>query len=277
MKVLFTIALVAIMFLSTVEGFEQGDYFSYSYVFTSDGGEAVSGGFSVSVVDVLSDGRLRIRSEATFNDGVATLEKNLPSSYFSPPSVDLAAYEGVYSYRRGNLSLELSVEKVGKERRTVSGFEYVTEVYRVTASVGRDGDDSKLEGVIETITPSKVLYSLDLIHTGPGGKRTSLQLTLETSNIDLSAFNTTRVISPTELTAIQASFLSGLPPSAGQFFEMSDRVDVAKEPSTSSSGYFDRIWVVLAAGLATIAAVSFLSMRRKGTATEPGEKKAHYV
>lgn len=277
MRFVVGLLLLALMFFSTAAGFEKDNYFSYSFVLSKSEGETVSGEFSLSVLDFLPDGRLRLRGVATFNDGVATLEKNMPSSYFSPPAVDLSAYEGVYSFRIDNVSLTLSVEKVGEELRAVSGFEYVTEVYRVSATVDRVGESARLEGVIETIASSKVVYSVDLVYTETGQKTASFKMSLRESNIDLSAFNTTAAISPLSLTATPASFFAAFPSVSGQFFEMGGQRIVVEQQATASSAYFDRIGAVLAAGLATIGAVSFLSMRRKGRVAEPRERKAHYV
>nr|BAJ49257.1 hypothetical protein HGMM_F07G12C25 [Candidatus Caldarchaeum subterraneum] len=277
MRFFLAMLLPALMFFPTVAGFEKGNYFSYAYVLAKSDGETVSGEFSLSVLDVLPDGRLRLRGVATFNDGVATFEKNLPQSYFSPPAVDLAAYEGVYSFRRGNVSLRISVDEIGQELRAVSGFEFVTKVYHVSASADNQGESTRLEGVIEIIASSKVVYSLDLAYTGSGQKTASFKMSLKDTNIDLSAFNTTATISPTSFTATPASFFSAFPSSSVQFFDTVGQRDVVQEQATLSSAYFDRAGVVLAAGLATIGAVSFLSMRRKGRAMEPGEKKAHYV
>ncbi|MEM4343103.1 MAG: hypothetical protein QXT91_02085, partial [Candidatus Caldarchaeum sp.] len=95
--VLLTIGLVVVS--SGVEA-SVGSYFSYAYTLSSDSGGSVSGTISSTVVKILDDGRIRLRLEASFNDGLATLEKNMPGQAFKPFILDLGSMQGRYSLRR---------------------------------------------------------------------------------------------------------------------------------------------------------------------------------
>jgi uncharacterized protein (DUF58 family) len=103
-----------------------GDFYAYRYS-VSYGDRSVEGSVRVTVVSVVEPGTLRLRVEATFNDGLMTFEKNLPESAFFVPTLQLPD-SGSFSYSREGHQVSVSVTRTGSGSRTVGGRTYETAI-----------------------------------------------------------------------------------------------------------------------------------------------------
>ncbi|MCS6770297.1 MAG: hypothetical protein NZ570_07690 [Candidatus Caldarchaeum sp.] len=273
--------VVAALLSSSAVEFPEGSYFVYSYTLSAQNGREVSGTVSSRVVDALADGQLRLRVEASFNDGVATLEKNLPSKAFKPFILPLEGMVGRYSVSREGYSLVLSVERLGESVRTVGGKTYETARYRVFAESERGGERVSVNADAEVVKGSEVVYSLSATFVGDGEARGSLNLQLADSNIDLTEFTHHR---GGDARAELTSMLLSLGVSEGVSTPSSLMRQLAIEqfterPASPSSDWpvSERMALVGVAGLSALAATSLFILRTRKPPTASVGRKPHYV
>ncbi|MEM3052629.1 MAG: hypothetical protein QXI25_03840 [Candidatus Caldarchaeum sp.] len=272
--VLLTIGLVVVS--SGVEA-SVGSYFSYSYTLSSDSGGSVSGTISSTVVKILDDGRIRLRVEASFNDGFATLEKNMPGETFTPFILDLASKEGRYSLLRNNFSMSISVVKTGEGSVSIGGRTYGTEKYMVSALVERLGRAVSLEAEAEIIKGSAVVYSLSATFTEDARRSGTITLQLTDTNTDLTAF-TQHMSSGSQL-----SQLASLALSSGALGQAGTPEALLQQPlniqGTANDGRTEaeRIALFGLAGVSALAAAGLLGFRSRKTPSTTGERKPYYV
>ncbi|MEN3047821.1 MAG: hypothetical protein ABDH63_03460 [Candidatus Caldarchaeales archaeon] len=276
--------LAAALALSSVlaVGLGEQSYFAYAYRLERADGASVSGTLKVTATE-LKEGSVRLRVELTFNDGVSTLEKNLPASAFMVPTLPAEFSPGSFSYSRGNYSFSVTVEEVGRAQRQVGGKTYQTVTYSIRAISAVGGDPrTEFTATVETIEPSRVIYALSASLASEGRGLKALELRLTDSNIDLasirpvaSSFAVERLLSvPYSFGIVEAG--SGLAAS---------RSDAVKPtvPGTSAEQTSQdqglKVAAVGAAGLAAVAAVAALSLRasRRTGSTEAAARKPHYV
>ncbi|MDW7977222.1 MAG: hypothetical protein RMH74_00285 [Candidatus Caldarchaeum sp.] len=273
--------VVAALLSSSAVEFPAGSYFVYSYMLSAQNGREVSGTVSSRVVEALADGQLRLRVEASFNDGVATLEKNLPSKAFKPFILPLEGFVGRYSVSREGYSLVLSVERLGESVRTVGGKTYDTVRYRVFAESERDGERVSVNAEAEVVKASEVVYSLSAAFVRGGEAIGSLSLQLADSNTDLTAFTQHR---NGDARAEITSMLLFLGVSEGASTPSSLMRQLANErfterPANPSSEwpFSERVALVGLAGLSALAATSLFALRTRKTTSAQVGRKPHYV
>lgn len=286
-----TVASVLMVVLSVLLGAaaqpETGSFFSYGYEVVASDGVVVAGSLTVSVVENLGSDNLRLRYEATFNDGTALLEKNLPSRFFEPPTIDFASLEGEYRITKegGNISYSLSVSKTGENQRTVGGISYQTNVYRISATTRQRDSTTNIEGKAETIAESNVIYSL-FLRLSSGGKTVEYTLFLKDSNVDLTQF--TAEVANSSLSTTLAAMLASTTGDSQLFNQYNvlssfapvreADADVVKPKTASANNdQTERVAVFGIVGAATLAAVGLAAVKLGRRTFESGHRKAHYV
>ncbi|MCS7134040.1 MAG: hypothetical protein NZ921_04505 [Candidatus Caldarchaeum sp.] len=263
---------------------ETGSFFKYRYEIASSEGGSLTGTLMVTVVEKISAEMLRLRYEATFNDGLATLEKNLPSRLFAPPMVDFASLEGDYQITKdgGNITYRLSVEKTGENRRTVGGTSYQTNVYRLTATAKHGPSTVSLEGTAETIAESDVIYLLSL-SLSDGERRVDYRLVLSESNVDLTQFRLDENGSP--VSSSLTSMFAGMPVDGRVFarfdafpiFSPDRGVQAGVVEEKEAADQTERVALLGVVGVVTFIGVGLAAYRLGRGAVKSGERKAHYV
>ncbi|GBC71888.1 hypothetical protein HRbin02_01677 [Candidatus Calditenuaceae archaeon HR02] len=271
-----------------------GDYIVYRYELVY-GERSVVGVFREEVVRGPVNGSVRLRLELSFNDGVATLEKDVPESFFIIPRCPMLS-EGRFTYVRENVSFSLSVEGRGSEVVEVGGRSYLVNIYSIGLTVTHmeedgEGGEAALSGVLELVNGSGVFYRAEASFTTGSGSSGRLFLQLTDTNIDLASFqvrqshsaqlfsNYLRAFtgSPVELDAT----LMPLMALGGGAAEASSSSRVSEPPAAISSGeYFWRGVAVVSLGVAAlvVAAAAPALIRRKRSSVERGvERKPYYV
>ncbi|MEM1943123.1 MAG: hypothetical protein QXO30_02740 [Candidatus Caldarchaeum sp.] len=277
---LLTMVLLTTGLIVASSGVEAGagSFFSYTYALSLESGRSVSGSISSTVVEVLGDGRIRLRLESSFNDGLATLEKNMPGEAFKPFILDLGGMEGRYSLRRENFSMTVSVVNAGEGSVVVGGRTYGTEKYIVSALVERLGRTVSVEAEAEVVKGSAVVYRLTASFSEDGRRSGAFTLQLTDTNTDLTAFT------HHGSSAAQLSQLASLALSSGAL----DRADIPtallQQPlntsptqSTANEGGTERIALFGLAGVSALAATGLLGFRARKTPSTTYERKPHYV
>ncbi|MEM4335174.1 MAG: hypothetical protein QXX19_03585 [Candidatus Caldarchaeum sp.] len=277
-----TKVLLATWLIVACSGFEAGagSFFSYAYTVSTDSGRSLSGTVSSTVIGVLDDGRIRLRLEASFNDGLATLEKNMPGQAFKPFILDLGSMQGRYSLRRDNFSITISVVKTGEGSVSVGGRTYGTEKYMVSALAERLGRTVSLEAEAEIIKGSSVVYSLSATFTEDARRSGTFTLQLTDTNTDLTAF--------TQHRSGESQFfqLASLALSSGALDQADIPTALLQQPlnvrptqSTANDrgNETERIALFGLAGVSALAAAGLLGFRARKTPSTSGERKPHYV
>lgn len=276
----FAAALVLSSVLTV--GLSEQSYFVYEYRLERADGPSVSGKLRVTATEV-GEGTVRLRVDFTFNDGVASLEKNVPASAFIVPTLPADFSPGTFSYSRGNYSLLVTVEEVGRAQRQVGGRTYQTVSYSVRA-VSAVGGDRRTEftATVEAIEPSRVIYALSASLASDGRWLKSLELKLTDSNIDLASVRPAATSFAVErlLTVPYASGVievgSGIASSGSNPLKP---VGPGASVEQASQDQGLRVAAVGVAGLAAVAAVAILSLRasRRTGPADAALGKPHYV
>ncbi|MCS7094824.1 MAG: hypothetical protein NZ988_03320 [Thaumarchaeota archaeon] len=262
----------------------QGDasYYVYEYRVEHASRSSVSGRLSVSATEI-GDGTIRLRAELTFNDGIATIEKDVPESAFVLPVLPRAISPGSFSYSRENYSVSVSVQEVGRAQREVGGRTYQTVSYSIYA-VFRTTDDRQLvvSSSTEVIDPSRVIYSLSSSISTSSSEVKSLILRLADSNVDLASIR-----APENAMSVEHLLLV---PYAQEYIVAGGVITeprlsnekpagVVANPSQNTNEQSLKLAIIGAAGLAVTAAAAVLTIKgvRKAQGTQGPTTKPHYV
>lgn len=266
----------------------DGSFISYEYrvVF----GERVwTGVVREEVLRNYGNGTIRLKIEATFNDGVATLEKDAPEWLFVVPRLPYVA-EGRFTYSDSNYTLVLESQRVGSVRVSVNGRDYLANVYSLTGSAtyalgGQEQDRQRdlqiqFTGRIVLINGSGVVHSVEGELRGSGGGALQIKVKLTEANIDLTDFPAHEVNPQAHglrLAPMLASLIGG-----GQAFSgirPEQGVMIQQERAVSAGdNYSSRAMVFALLGIAVLAAVAVLPLRlRRRVSQETFERKPHYV
>ncbi len=279
-SLLFIILVAGVAYAGPIS---EGSYIVYGYTLVW-GDRSVSGNVREEVLRDFGDGTIRVRLEATMNDGVLTVEKNAPASAFHVPRLPRVP-EGTATYSRRNTTITLSVERAGSVEVSVAGRSYVADAYRINLVVvgqwdfGGVSEGSRdrltLSGILQVIRGSGVIYSFEGAADGVVGGRLEGRVVLLDTNLDLEEAQTadSSSISDTEL-SVPVEFI-------GQFLTMQSPARQAPTQVQASSRPDDtalRALIVVAAGLAALA-IAAVVPSRIGTRDSQGREasKPHYV
>jgi hypothetical protein len=164
MRLVFYTVLLALLGTAAVIPVlaDVGEGWRYSYVYSfSSEGRSVSGTASLEVVRVLEDGRVRLRFESSFNDGIATVEKNMPAQAFMMPRIPDRDITGSFSYTKGGVSYTLTITEVGRLERTIGGRSYQSIVYDLSGTYSAPNQTISGEARLEVLAGSGIIYSLE--------------------------------------------------------------------------------------------------------------------
>ncbi|MCS7133592.1 MAG: hypothetical protein NZ921_02180 [Candidatus Caldarchaeum sp.] len=281
------VMMVSLALLGVSAQPDSGSFFRYGYQVSSSDGETYAGTFTLLVVEKLSDRELRLRFEATFNDGIATIEKNLPAQLFAPPALDFEALAGVYGITKegGNVSYSFSLQKTGEDRRAVGGISYVTNTYSFTAYAKHKEISIRLDGEAETIAESNVIYQLSSRITS-GDKTYEYRLFLVDCNVDLRQFK--RWEDGGRTSAALAAFLASATGDSQLGSHLNalstlhsmrggSQSTVEEKPVPTVNAQTERVALFGMFGVAALAAVAVTAFRMGRKGLLRGERKAHYV
>ncbi len=282
--------LVTLMVLApAVTAFAEpavGDFYAYRFsVSYSD--RSVEGSVRVTVVKVVEPGTLRLRVEATFNDGVMTFEKNLPESAFSVPALQLPdSIE--YSYSRDGHQISVTVTRTGSGSRTVGGNAYETSVYSLTASITSRNGTLVVSGTVEVVSGSNAVFSIDLTMTAAGGREVRFNAVLTDTNLDLSSARGSGQMSGVNAMASMAPVFFAAGGSRGS--EVGDALSLltglqnqmpatgtSKSPVAGGEDLTLKVASVTAIGLAVIGSVTAIGLLRRPKKVSVSTAKPHYV
>jgi len=239
----------------------------------------------VSILDIIDEGTVRLYVEFTFNDGMVTFQKNLPSQVFIPPRLNLAPLEGetTISMNNGSKTYRLTVTKKGESTRTVSEKTYTTELYAFTAEAIRNAETLRISGEAETIMESNVIYSMSATVTTASGNTLTIRLTLSESNVDLTTF--TEAYLQSSLNQLSILYLLGEDNPVNYLGLLTN--SAAKAASGVINGYNNRaaddrtmsVAVFGALAAATILSAGLITFRKTGakTVSKADRRKPHYV
>lgn len=262
----------------------EGSYITYSYSLDY-GDRSVIGAIREEVVRDYGNGTIRLRLEATFNDGVATIEKNVPARLFIIPRLP-HLFEGQFTYSNSNYSITVSSTRIGSMEVSVGGRSYLANIYSIAgaatithrdrATGGVQSTQVQFSGVLTLINGSNILYSAEGQVKDSSGSSIRFTINLVDTNLNLQASPTN--LSPTSLTELEPAIMSlpsnGLMPLAS----LSDS-DVRVQAAQVADDYSGRALVIVAIGLVALAVVAAVPLRlwRKIERAENLERKPHYV
>jgi len=226
------------------------------------------------------NGSIRLRFEATMNDGVLTLEKDTPREVFQIPRLTQIS-EGTLTYSRSNFTFTLTVERAGELDVSVADRSYRATIYRLElileARQGALGEPQEstarltARGLVTAIQGSGVIYSIEGSVTGREGLG-EFRAVLRDTNINLAEIQATSEITSSDSTVVLfASLLnreSSTPSQPAASAQASSRQEASME----------RAWILVVVGLAALAVLAVIPARRasrsRGTEAAP---KPHYV
>ncbi len=261
----------------------EGSYVVYGYSLVW-GDRSVSGNVREEVLRDFGNGTIRLRLEATMNDGVLTVEKNAPTSAFHVPRL-IRVPEGTVTYSRRNTTITLSVERAGSVEVGVGGRSYVADVYRINLVVegqwgfggGSEGsrDRLTLSGILKVIRGSGVIYSFEGAADGVVGGRLEGRVVLLDTNLDLEEAQTA------DSSSISDAGLSMPVEFIGQYLTMQSPMRQAPTQAQTSSRPDDtslRALIIVAAGLAALSIAAVVPSRIRPRDSQGREaSKPHYV
>ncbi len=276
-----SLLLVLTFILSTAYAvpIETGSYIVYDYSLTI-GERQLTGYISEEITRDYGNGSIRLRLEATMNDGVLTLEKDTQREAFQIPRLPQIA-EGIMTYSRRNFTFTIAVERAGELDVSVADRSYRATVYRLElileASQGAPGDPQgsparlTASGLITTIQGSGVIYSIEGSVRGREGVG-EFRAVLRDTNINLAEIQATSEIPPSDSTvALFASLLNREPSTPSQ-------PAASVQASSRQEASWERAWVLLAVGLAALALLAIVPARRASrTSGTEAASKPHYV
>jgi hypothetical protein len=262
----------------------EGSYIAYSYS-VDYGDRSVRGVVREEVVRDYGNGTIRLRVEATFNDGVATLEKNVPEKFFIIPRLP-HLFEGQFTYSSSNYSITVSSTRIGSAQVSVGGRTYLANIYSITGAATithRDratGEvqrtETEFSGVITLINGSNILYSAEGQVTVSSGHSVGFVISLLDTNLDLLANPIS--YSSTSLAELAPAMLS-LPGDGLGLQASLYGTDREVKAAQAADDYWGRALVVFAVGLAALAVVAVVPLRhrRRAERVEGLARKPHYV
>jgi hypothetical protein len=261
-----------------------GDFYAYRYIVTH-GDRSVEGSVRVTVVRVVEPGTLRLRVEATFGDGVLTLEKNLPESSFVVPAVQFPD-SGEFSFSRDGRQVSATVTRTGSGSRTVGGRTYETAIYSLTASFTSREGTVEVSGTVEVISGSYTLYSAELAISA-ADNRAVFSAVLTDTNLDLSRPRSSgRADDANSLAAMVPALFAA---EGFQGSEVSDALSLLAGlqrpvPLSGARTALDvgedltvKVVSVTAIGLAVIGSVAAIGLLRRPKRVPVSTAKPHYV
>lgn len=280
------VALLLAPMVTALGVVQQGSFYEYRYTLTYDE-RSVEGKVRVTVLEAVGEGSIRLRLEATFNDGVLTLEKNVPGSAFTVPTLRLPE-SGSFSYSREGWSFSVSVVKTGSGSRTVGGRTYETEVYSVTVVSASRNASFSASGTVELIAGSGAIYALDVTATGGSSKGVRFTAQLVDANFDLTQVGGSgRAGDAAALASLTPSLLS---PGASEWSGWMGTMGLlagqqptspAQTPRSPQASAPDdstlRLVAVTAVGLAAMGSVAALGLLRRPRRSPAPVEKPHYV
>jgi len=248
---------------------DEGWRYSYVYSFTR-GGKSVSGTASLEVVEVFEDGRVRLRFESSFNDGIAVVEKNMPAHAFNIPRIPWEDPSGSLTYTRDGVSYTLTVLETGRGERTVGGRTYQTIVYTVSGTYSDANHTVSGEARLEVLSGSGIIYSLEGNLRGRE-KTSTFSMQLTDANFDL---NSLPAPESTDRIYMQAYFLQALQNPDQATLPTPSSITPVQTQQADDPGM--RAVLAGVVGVGAIAVVSFIGMRRRRVGIQ-GAVKPHYV
>ncbi len=263
-----------------------GDFYAYHFSITH-GDRSVEGSVRVTVVEVVEPGTLRLRVEATFGDGLLTLEKNLPESAFFVPTLQLPD-SGEFSYSRDGHQTSVTVTRTGSGSRTVGDRTYETEIYSLTASLTSRNGTLVISGTVEVVSGSNAVYGLDLTVTAAGGREVRFNAVLTDTNLDLSRVRGSGRVSDLNAMAAMIPAFSAAGGSRGSevgdalslLAGLQNQVPTTGTPKSPTAGGEDltlKVVSVTAIGLAVIGSVAAIGLLRRPKKVPVSTAKPHYV
>jgi len=262
-----------------------GDFYAYRYS-VSYGDRSVEGSVRVAVVNVVEPGTLRLRVEATFNDGVMTFEKNLPESAFFVPTLQLPD-SGSFSYSREGHQVSVTVTRTGSGSRTVGGRTYETATYSVTASLTSPDGTLTVSGSVEVVSGSYALYSVDLALSAAGNGAVRFSAVLTDTSLDLSRVR--RSVQTADGSALAAMAPAIFAAGGSRGSEVSGALSLltglqsqvpavnAQGPPTGGEDLTLKVASITAIGLAAIGSVATIGLLRRPKKVPVSTAKPHYV
>ena len=262
-----------------------GDFYAYRYS-VGYGDRSVEGSVRVTVASVVEPGTLRLRVEATFNDGVMTFEKNLPESAFFVPTLQLPD-PGSFSYSRDGHQVSVTVTRTGSGSRTVGGRTYETATYSVTASLTSPNRTVTISGSVEVVSGSYALYAVNLTLSAAGNRAVRFSAVLTDTNLDLSRVRRSVQTADGSALAAMAPAIFAAGGSRGSEVSgalsilsgLQSQVPAANAPRSSAGGEDLTLKVVsiTAIGLAVIGSVAAIGLLRRPKKVPVSTAKPHYV
>jgi len=283
--------------LAPLPDLREGDYVVYRYTILL-GDREVDGVFREEVVRAPANGSVRLRMELTFNDGVATLEKDFPEDFFIIPRLPQLG-EGRFTYTGRNSSVALNVAISGSTTVTVSGRVYLANIYNVEFLVSRYGGETeqfetRLTGTLTLINGSGVIYRAEVEVASDGAPGGRISLELLDSSIDLTPL-TAPSSTPSPSWVINnyiqgyvdagsgGSSWTDIPSmiSGGLVTVMRQAINPPAQQThqgVSDEHYWRAVAVVsLGVAVLAVAAAAPTLVRRRGAVLEGVERKPHHV
>ncbi len=253
----------------------EGWRYSYVYSFSSEG-RSVSGTASLEVVRVLEDGRVRLRFETSFNDGIATVEKNMPVEAFMMPRILDRDITGSLSYTKDGVSYTLTITEVGRLERTVGGRSYQSIIYALSGTYSDTNQTISGEARLEVLADSGIIYSLEgNVNSRRGAAAFNIKLV--DANFDLNSLPAPQA---TSTGYMQSYFLQTfqLPDQAATFLinGAPNNQTPQKVGATASDDAGTRAIIAGLVGSGALAAIAMVGVRRRRVEV-PGVVKRHYV
>jgi hypothetical protein len=253
----------------------EGWRYSYVYSFSSEG-RSVSGTASLEVVRVLEDGRVRLRFESSFNDGIATVEKNMPAQAFMMPRIPDRDITGSFSYTKGGVSYTLTITEVGRLERTIGGRSYQSIVYDLSGTYSAPNQTISGEARLEVLAGSGIIYSLEGSVNSRRGA-TTFNIKLVDANFDLNSLPAPQA---TSAGYMKSYFLQSiqLPDQASTFLinGLPNTQTPQKVGATAPDDAGIRAVIAGLVGSGALAAIAVVGVRRRRVKA-PGVVKRHYV
>jgi hypothetical protein len=262
-----------------------GDFYAYRYS-VSYGDRSVEGSVRVTVVSVVEPGTLRLRVEATFNDGLLTFEKNLPESAFFVPTLQLPD-SGSFSYSREGHQVSVTVTRTGSGSRTVGGRTYETATYSVTARFTSPNRTFTISGSVEVVSRSYALYSVDLTLSAASNRAVRFSAVLTDTNLDLSRVR--RSVQTADGSALAAMAPAIFAAGGSRGSEVSGALSLltglqSQVPTVNAQGSPTggedltlKVVSITAIGLAAIGSVAAVGLLRRPKRVPVSTAKPHYV
>jgi hypothetical protein len=279
MRLVFYTVLLALLGTAAVIPVlaDVGEGWRYSYVYSfSSEGRSVSGTASLEVVRVLEDGRVRLRFESSFNDGIATVEKNMPAQAFMMPRIPDGDITGSFSYTKGGVSYTLTINEVGRLERTIGGRSYQSIVYDLSGTYSAPNQTISGEARLEVLAGSGIIYSLEGSVNSRRGT-TTFNIKLVDANFDLNSLPAPQA---TSAGYMQSYFLQSiqLPDQASTFLinGLPNTQTPQKVGATAPDDAGIRAVIAGLVGSGALAAIAVVGVRRRRVEA-PGVVKRHYV